>query len=93
MDLAFKIMMNVSNPDRAFGFAQIPNEGWVYAVRIHHQPYDLCIQKHYLKHEHLPREIVQAIQERMAGYTCFLIDFYVDKLVEGISTLAVAFKR
>ena len=26
-ELAFKIMMNVGNPDRAFGFAQIPNQG------------------------------------------------------------------
>jgi pyruvate,water dikinase len=25
--LPFKIMMNVGNPDRAFDFAQIPNEG------------------------------------------------------------------
>ena len=26
-DLPFKIMMNVGNPDRAFDFAQLPNEG------------------------------------------------------------------
>ena len=91
-DLAFKIMMNVGNPDRAFGFAQIPNEGVGLArlefiinrmIGVH--------PKALLNMNTLPREIVQAIQERMAGYAS-PIDFYVDKLVEGISTLAVAFK-
>lgn len=91
-DLAFKIMMNVGNPDRAFGFAQIPNEGVGLArlefiinrmIGVH--------PKALLNMNTLPREIVQAIQECMAGYAS-PIDFYVDKLVEGISTLAVAFK-
>ena len=91
-DLAFKIMMNVGNPDRAFGFAQIPNEGVGLArlefiinrmIGVH--------PKALLNMNTLPREIVQAIQERMAGYAS-PIDFYVEKLVEGISTLAVAFK-
>lgn len=91
-DLAFKIMMNVGNPDRAFGFAQIPNEGVGLArlefiinrmIGVH--------PKALLNMNTLPREIVQAIQERMAGYAS-PVDFYVDKLVEGISTLAVAFK-
>ncbi|MFO1365384.1 MAG: phosphoenolpyruvate synthase [Moraxella osloensis] len=91
-DLAFKIMMNVGNPDRAFGFAQIPNEGVGLArlefiinrmIGVH--------PKALLNMNTLPRELVQAIQERMAGYAS-PIDFYVDKLVEGISTLAVAFK-
>ena len=91
-DLAFKIMMNVGNPDRAFGFAQIPNEGVGLArlefiinrmIGVH--------PKALLNMNTLPREIVQAIQERMAGYAS-PVDFYVDKLVEGISPLAVAFK-
>lgn len=91
-DLAFKIMMNVGNPDRAFGFAQIPNEGVGLArlefiinrmIGVH--------PKALLNMNTLPREIVQAIQERMAGYAS-PVDFYVDKLVEGISTLAVAFR-
>ena len=91
-DLAFKIMMNVGNPDRAFGFAQIPNEE-VGLARL-----EFIINRMIGVHPRallnmntLPREIVQAIQERMAGYAS-PIDFYVDKLVEGISTLAVAFK-
>lgn len=91
-ELAFKIMMNVGNPDRAFSFAQIPNKGIGLArlefiinrmIGVH--------PKALLNMNTLPREIAQAIQERIAGYTS-PVDFYVDKLVEGISTLAVAFK-
>ncbi|WP_201534214.1 phosphoenolpyruvate synthase [Psychrobacter immobilis] len=90
-ELAFKIMMNVGNPDRAFSFTQMPNEGIGLArlefiinrmIGVH--------PKALLNMNSLPREIAQAIQERIAGYAS-PVDFYVDKLVEGISTLAVAF--
>lgn len=90
-DLAFKVMMNVGNPDRAFSFTQMPNEGIGLArlefiinrmIGVH--------PKALLNMNSLPREVAQAISERIAGYAS-PIDFYVDKLVEGISTLAVAF--
>ncbi len=90
-ELAFKVMMNVGNPDRAFSFTQMPNEGIGLArlefiinrmIGVH--------PKALLNMNSLPREISQAIQERIAGYAS-PVDFYVDKLVEGISTLAVAF--
>ena len=90
-ELAFKIMMNVGNPDRAFSFTQMPNEGIGLArlefiinrmIGVH--------PKALLNMNSLPREVAQAIHERIAGYAS-PIDFYVDKLVEGISTLAVAF--
>ncbi len=90
-ELAFKIMMNVGNPDRAFSFTQMPNEGIGLArlefiinrmIGVH--------PKALLNMNSLPREVAQAINERIAGYAS-PIDFYVDKLVEGISTLAVAF--
>ncbi|WP_201553978.1 phosphoenolpyruvate synthase [Psychrobacter sp. 72-O-c] len=90
-DLAFKIMMNVGNPDRAFSFTQMPNEGIGLArlefiinrmIGVH--------PKALLNMNSLPREVAQAITERIAGYAS-PVDFYVDKLVEGISTLAVAF--
>ena len=90
-ELAFKIMMNVGNPDRAFSFTQMPNEGIGLArlefiinrmIGVH--------PKALLNMSSLPREIAQAINERIAGYAS-PVDFYVDKLVEGISTLAVAF--
>lgn len=91
-EIPFKIMMNVGNPDRAFSFAQIPNKGVGLArlefiinrmIGVH--------PKALLNMDSLPREIVQAINERIAGYAS-PVDFYIDKLVEGISTLAVAFK-
>lgn len=90
-DLAFKVMMNVGNPDRAFSFTQMPNQGIGLArlefiinrmIGVH--------PKALLNMNSLPREVSQAITERIAGYAS-PIDFYVDKLVEGISTLAVAF--
>ena len=90
-ELAFKVMMNVGNPDRAFSFTQMPNEGIGLArlefiinrmIGVH--------PKALLNMNSLPREIAQAINERIAGYAS-PVDFYVDKLVEGISTLAVAF--
>lgn len=90
-ELAFKVMMNVGNPDRAFSFTQMPNEGIGLArlefiinrmIGVH--------PKALLNMNSLPREVSQAINERIAGYAS-PVDFYVDKLVEGISTLAVAF--
>ena len=91
-ELAFKIMMNVGNPDRAFGFAQIPNQGVGLArlefiinrmIGVH--------PKALLNLDTLPQETVQAVQERMAGYNS-PVEFYINKLIEGISTLAVAFR-
>lgn len=89
--LPFKIMMNVGNPDRAFDFAQIPNQGIGLArlefiinrmIGVH--------PKALLNVESLPRETRAAVLARTAGYAS-PIDFYVEKLVEGISTLAAAF--
>ncbi|PNK61704.1 phosphoenolpyruvate synthase [Psychrobacter sp. FDAARGOS_221] len=92
-ELPFKIMMNVGNPDRAFSFTQIPNAGVGLArlefiinrmIGVH--------PKALLNMNTLPREVSQAIKERISGYAS-PVDFYVDKLVEGISTLAVAFRE
>jgi pyruvate,water dikinase len=89
--LPFKIMMNVGNPDRAFDFAQLPNEGIGLArlefiinrmIGVH--------PKALLNYDTLPRDIKQAVDARCAGYAS-PVDFYVEKLVEGIATLAAAF--
>ena len=89
--LPFKIMMNVGNPDRAFDFAQIPNEGIGLArlefminrmIGVH--------PKALLNIDSLPRETRAAVMARTAGYAS-PVDFFVEKLVEGISTLAAAF--
>jgi pyruvate,water dikinase len=89
--LPFKIMMNVGNPDRAFDFATLPNEGIGLArlefiinrmIGVH--------PKALLNYDTLPRDIKQAVDQRCAGYAS-PVDFYVDKLTEGIATLAAAF--
>lgn len=90
--LAFDVMMNVGNPDRAFDFAGIPNKGVGLArlefiinrmIGVH--------PKALLNMDSLPQETVLAINERIAGYPS-PVDFYINKLIEGISTLAVAFR-
>ena len=90
-DLPFKIMMNVGNPDRAFDFANLPNEGVGLArlefiinrmIGVH--------PKALLNFDSLPVDVKDSVQKRVAGYGS-PVDFYVDKLVEGISTLAAAF--
>ncbi|MCX2898964.1 phosphoenolpyruvate synthase [Pseudomonas mandelii] len=90
-DLPFKIMMNVGNPDRAFDFAQLPNAGVGLArlefiinrmIGVH--------PKALLNYDGLPQDIKDSVDKRIAGYND-PVDFYVDKLVEGISTLAAAF--
>ncbi|AIR90129.1 phosphoenolpyruvate synthase [Pseudomonas cremoricolorata] len=90
-ELPFKIMMNVGNPDRAFDFAQLPNEGVGLArlefiinrmIGVH--------PKALLNYAGLPPELKDSVDKRVAGYAD-PVSFYVDKLVEGISTLAAAF--
>ncbi|MWJ26629.1 phosphoenolpyruvate synthase [Halomonas sp. ZH2S] len=90
-EIPFKIMMNVGNPDRAFGFAGLPNAGVGLArlefiinrmIGVH--------PKALLEYDTLPADLQQIIDMRTAGYAD-PVSFYVDKLVEGISTLAAAF--
>ena len=89
--LPFKIMMNVGNPDRAFDFANLPNEGVGLArlefiinrmIGVH--------PKALLNFDSLPSEVKNSVEKRIAGYAD-PVSFYVDKLVEGVSTLAAAF--
>ncbi|RJX79561.1 phosphoenolpyruvate synthase [Pseudomonas sp. LS-2] len=90
-ELPFKIMMNVGNPDRAFDFAQLPNAGIGLArlefiinrmIGVH--------PKALLNYPNLPLDIKESVDKRIAGYDD-PVGFYVEKLVEGISTLAAAF--
>nr|WP_267956333.1 phosphoenolpyruvate synthase [Halomonas sp. MCCC 1A17488] len=90
-EIPFKIMMNVGNPDRAFSFASLPHAGVGLArlefiinrmIGVH--------PKALLEYDTLPLDLQQTINLRTAGYAS-PVDFYVDKLVEGISTLAAAF--
>ncbi len=89
--LPFKLMMNIGNPDRAFAFQALPNEGVGLArlefiinrmIGVH--------PKALLNFYSLPPEIKSTVERRIAGYSD-PIEFYVEKLTEGISTLAAAF--
>ncbi len=89
--LPVKIMMNVASPARAFAFAQLPNEGVGLArlefiinntIGIH--------PRALLEFDAQPEELKQEIAQRTAGYGNPRT-FYVEKLTEGIATLAAAF--
>ena len=50
----------------------------------------MAFTRRLLNFDGLPRDIRQTVEKRISGYSS-PVDFYVDKLVEGISTLAAAF--
>jgi len=90
-ELDNKMMINVGNPGRAFDFASIPNNGVGLArlefiitntIGIH--------PKALLEFNDQDAKIQAEISKRAAGYKD-PISFYVNKLVEGISTIAAAF--
>ncbi len=86
-----KIMMNVGNPDMAFGFAKTPNDGVGLArlefvinnmVGIH--------PKAILNVDAMPTAIKATIKNRTRGYASPK-HFYIDKVAEGVATIAAAF--
>ena len=86
-----KIMMNVANPERAFDFAQLPNAG-VGLARL-----EMIIASHIgvhpkalIEYAQQDRETKARIDERIAGYAD-PVQFYVDRLAEGIATITAAF--
>ncbi|MCZ6912991.1 MAG: phosphoenolpyruvate synthase [Proteobacteria bacterium] len=90
-EIPVKIMMNVGNPDRAFAFSSIPNKGVGLArlefiinrmIGVH--------PKALLEFEKLDGELQETIAEHIAGYPG-PVEFFVDKLAEGIATIAAAF--
>jgi pyruvate, water dikinase len=90
-ELSLKIMMNVANPDRAFSFRFIPNHG-VGLARL-----EFIINKMIgihpnalLNFAELPADLKNKIQEKISCYNN-PVDYYVDKLREGIATIAAAF--
>ncbi|MGE0557533.1 MAG: phosphoenolpyruvate synthase [Burkholderiales bacterium] len=86
-----KITMNVGNPELAFEFQRLPNEGvglarleFIIARMIGVHP------KAVLAYPDLSADLKLAVEERSAGYAD-PVTFYVDKLAEGVSTLGAAF--
>jgi pyruvate,water dikinase len=89
--LPVKLMMNVGNPARAFDFAGMPNAGvglarleFIINTTIGIHP------KALLEYDRLPAELQAEIAPRISAYAD-PVSFYVDKLAEGIATLAAAF--
>lgn len=90
-EIPVKIMMNVGNPDRAFDFANIPNKG-VGLARLEFI-INRMIGVHpnaLLDYDGLDSATRAAVDEQMAGYDD-PVGFFVDKLAEGVSTIAAAF--
>ncbi|MBA0168045.1 MULTISPECIES: phosphoenolpyruvate synthase [Pectobacterium] len=89
--LPLKIMMNVGNPDRAFDFACLPNDG-VGLARLEFI-INRMIGVHpraLLEFDQQTPELQREIKTLMQGYDD-PVEFYVGRLVEGIATLAAAF--
>ncbi len=85
-----KIMMNVANPDRAFDFGMLPNAG-IGLARL-----EMIIASHIGVHpkallEYAKQDAAtkQKIDAKMAGYAS-PVDFYVDRLAEGIATITAS---
>ncbi len=86
-----KIMMNVGNPELAFEFRQLPNEGvglarleFIIARNVGIHP------KALLELGRQPPELRREIEEKIAGYADGR-QFYVAKVAEGVATIAAAF--
>ena len=86
-----KIMMNVGNPQLAFDFSQIPNGGVGLArlefiinnnIGVH--------PKAILEYPNIDPDLKKAVESVARGHASPQA-FYVDKLAEGIATIASAF--
>ncbi len=85
-----KIMMNVANPDRAFDFGMLPNAG-IGLARL-----EMIIASHIgvhpkalLEYDQQDAAIRQKIDAKIVGYAS-PVDFYVDRLAEGIATITAS---
>ncbi|HUG99843.1 MAG TPA: phosphoenolpyruvate synthase [Gammaproteobacteria bacterium] len=90
-EIPVKIMMNVGNPDRAFDFAGIPHHG-VGLARLEFI-INRMIGVHpraLLEFDSLTDDLKHTIAQQMAGYDD-PVEFFVEKLAEGISTIGAAF--
>lgn len=90
-EIATKIMMNVGNPQLAFDFAQLPNEGVGLArlefiinnnIGVH--------PKAILDYPQVDGDLKKAVESVARGHASPRA-FYVDKVAEGVATIAAAF--
>ncbi len=89
--LPTKIMMNVGNPDLAFSFAQLPNEG-VGLARLEFVINNMIgiHPKAILESDKVRESVREEIERRARGYADPR-EFYIEKLTEGIATIGAAF--
>jgi pyruvate,water dikinase len=89
--LPVKIAMNVGNPELAFEFQGIPNAG-VGLARIEFIINNVIgiHPKAILELDRVPAGLREEIQRRARGYASPK-DFFIEKLAEGVSTIAAAF--
>ncbi|WP_287742740.1 MULTISPECIES: phosphoenolpyruvate synthase [Diaphorobacter] len=89
--ISTKIMMNVGNPQLAFDFAQLPNEGVGLArlefiinnnIGVH--------PKAILDYPAVDADLKKAVESVARGHASPRA-FYVDKVAEGVATIAAAF--
>ena len=90
-EIPVKVMMNVGNPDRAFSFAQLPNDGVGLArlefiinnmVGIH--------PKALINADKMADDVKKVIYDRTTAYGD-PVEFYVSRIVEGVATIAASF--
>ncbi len=90
-EIPVKIMMNVGNPQLAFDFAQLPNGGVGLArlefiinnnIGVH--------PKAILEYPNIDQDLKKAVESVARGHASPKA-FYVDKLAEGVATIAAAF--
>ena len=90
-EIPVKIMMNVGNPQLAFDFQSIPNQGVGLArlefiinnnIGIH--------PKVVLEYPNVPGELRDAVERLSAGYPSAKA-FFERKIAEGVATIAAAF--
>ncbi|MCK2094673.1 phosphoenolpyruvate synthase [Thauera aromatica] len=90
-EIPVKIMMNVGNPELAFEFAQIPNGG-VGLARLEFVINNMIgiHPKAILDLGQVPASLRDEINRRSRGYATPK-QFFIEKLVEGVATIAAAF--
>jgi pyruvate,water dikinase len=90
-DIPVKIMMNVGNPQLAFDFCQIPNQGVGLArlefiinnnIGVH--------PKAILDYPNVDADLKKAVESVARGHASPRA-FFVDKVTEGVATIAAAF--
>lgn len=89
--LPLKLCLNLGNPEKAFTFQSLPNDG-VGLARIEFIINEM-IGLHpnaALQYPKLPQAVKKQIATRMQGYAN-PVDFYIDKLSQGIAMLAAGF--